>query len=438
MTAPPQPPAEDAPASAPNSVSARPPSVRGAAEQNGPAAGQNEPAADGSEAASPGMTVLHYGDKTLYLVGTAHVSQRSVEEVRRVIDQVKPDSVCVELDATRLEALTDPSRFRKLDIFQVIRQRKLLFLVASLALSSYQRKLGAKLGVRPGAEMLEAVQLARASGAELVLADRDVQATLKRTWAALRLGDRAQLLSVMVASMFSREEISEEQVEALKDRDTIGDMLKEFARAMPRVKGPLIDERDSYLISRIRSAPGPRVVGVVGAAHVEGMVARLQEEVDHDALSAIPPPSRLAKALPWVVPLLVLAAFYFGYRQHRGEGLQDMLFAWVLPNSLFGAAGALAALATPLTVGVAFVASPITSLNPTVGAGMVAALCEAWLRRPTVADCEGLAEVSTLKDWYANRFTRVLLVCLGVTLGSALGAWVGFAWVARLAQVFWR
>lgn len=434
MTAPPQTPASDPSGAASTPATAAAPSPT----QASAAAAIPKPVADQGEPTSPGMTVLRYGDKELFLVGTAHVSQRSVEEVRLAIESVKPNSVCVELDETRLEALTDPSRFRNLDIFQVIRQRKLLFLVASLALSSYQRKLGAKLGVRPGAEMLEAVEQARGAGAQLVLADRDVQATLKRTWAALRLGDRAQLLSVLVASVLSREEISEEQVEALKDRDTIGEMLKEFARAMPRVKGPLIDERDAYLISRIRDAPGPRVVGVVGAAHVAGMVARLHDDVDHDALSSIPPPSRLAKALPWVIPMLVLAAFYYGYRQHRGEGLQDMLFAWVLPNSLFGAAGAVAALAMPLTVLVAFVASPITSLNPTVGAGMVAALCEAWRRRPTVADCEGLAEVSTLKDWYANRFTRVLLVFLGVQLGSALGAWIGFAWVARLTQVFWR
>jgi pheromone shutdown-related protein TraB len=280
--------------------------------------------------------------------------------------------------------------------------------------------------------MLEAIHAAERVGAELVLADRDIQATLKRTWAALRLWDRMQLLATLVASVFAKHEISEEQVEALKDKDTIGELIREFAELMPRLQRPLIDERDRYLISVVREAPGRRVVAVVGAGHVGGMVGYLDEPVDREALSRIPSPTLLSQLVKWIIPVIVLGAFYKGYSTHRGEGLEEMLFAWVLPNSVLAAVFSVVAGAKLLTVLSAFVASPITSLNPTIGAGMVAALVEAWLRKPNVADCEELGEVSTLRDWYANRFTRVLLVGLGATVGSALGAYVGAAWVVKL------
>jgi pheromone shutdown-related protein TraB len=378
------------------------------------------------------VTHLKYQGRDLYLVGTAHVSQRSVDDVARIITELRPDTVCVELDATRHQALMDPGRWRNLDIFQVIRESKVLFLLASLALSGYQRRLGAKLGVQPGAEMLAALKHAEAIGAEVVLADRDIQATLKRTWAALSLWDRFQLLGSLLGSAFAKGDITEEQVEALKDRDTINELIREFAEVMPRLQRPLIDERDRYLMSSVREAPGRCVVAVVGAGHVGGMVGYLDTEVDREALSQIPPPTLRSRLVKWIIPAIVLAAFYHGYSKHQGEALEQMLYAWVLPNSILAALFSMLAGARPLTVMSAFVASPITSLNPTIGAGMVAALVEAWLRKPNVADCEGLNQVLTLKDWYANRFTRVLLVGLGATVGSALGAYIGLAWVVKL------
>src|SRR5688572_3319556 len=222
--------------------------------------------------ASGSVTRLEYQGRELYLIGTAHVSQKSVDEVHRVIRELKPDTVCIELDQTRYEVLVDPKRWRKLDIFQVIRERKLFFLLTSLALSSYQRRLGERLGVRPGAEMLAAVAEAQAVGAQLVLADRDIQATLKRTWAALSVWDKLQLIGVLIGSVFAKGEISEEQVEALKDRDAISEMIREFAEVMPRLQRPLIDERDRFLISSNREAPGRSIGGVGGAGHIDGMV----------------------------------------------------------------------------------------------------------------------------------------------------------------------
>ncbi len=376
---------------------------------------------------------LQYEGRDIHLIGTAHVSQRSVEEVTRVIRELKPDTVCVELDQTRYESMIDEHRFRKLNIFQIIREKKVLFLLSSLMLSSFQRKMGEKLGVKPGAELLAGVRTAEEVGAELVLADRDIQATLKRSWANLGFFNKLQLLSTMIASVFTTQEITEEQIEELKDRDTINEMMGEFAKHMPEIKTPLIDERDLYLMSSIREAPGKTIVAVVGAGHVTGMIKHLNTPVDREQLSVIPPTSLLTRSLKWVIPAIILCAFYFGYQKHEGEALEQMLYAWIIPNSIGAALFAAIAGATPITILVAAIASPITSLNPTVGAGMVAALVEAWRRKPTVEDCEGVGDaVLSLRGMYANPFTRVLLVAVGATLGSALGAYVGTYYVVKL------
>ncbi len=372
-------------------------------------------------------------ERVVHIIGTAHVSQKSVEEVREVIAEVKPDTVCIELDKMRYEALTDDSRWRKLDIFQVIKQRKMLFLMASLALQAYQKRLGEQLGVRPGSELLAGVEAAKEVGADVVLADRDVQATLRRTWANLGFLDKLKLLMALVGSVFDGEEVDEERVEELKDSEHISDLMSEFAKALPQVKVPLIDERDDYLMSTIEEAPGKTLVAVVGAGHVEGMVKGVGKTVDREALGVIPPPSLLVRSLKWVIPIVILAAFSWGYYEHRSEGLWEMAKAWVIPNAIAAGLFTLVAGGKLLSVLTAIIASPITSLNPTIGAGMVVGLVEAWLRKPTVEDCEKLGkEVTTFKGMYRNPFSRVLIVAVAATIGSALGAYIAAPWVLAL------
>lgn len=379
------------------------------------------------------VTIVEHAGRQIHIVGTAHISQRSVEEVKRVIHEVRPDTVCVELDQGRYEALIDETRWQKLDIFQVIREEKVLFLLTSLALSAFQRKLGDRVGVKPGSELLAAVKSAEEVGAELVLADRDIQATLKRTWANVSFWQKAKLTAGLIEAPFAVQEITPEQIEELKERDTINEMLAEFARLVPGIKEPLIDERDLYLMSKIQEAPGKRIVAVIGAGHVEGVLSHLGEQVDREALSKLPPPSLLMRVLKWLIPLIVLGAFYYGYSEHSSVGLKELVLAWVLPTSILAAVFTAAAGAKIPTIIAAFLASPFTTLNPTISAGMVTGLVEAWLRKPTVADCETVTEaVSSLKGMYRNRFTRVLLVVVLSTIGAALGAWVGTGWVVSL------
>ncbi len=377
--------------------------------------------------------VVHDG-KEITIVGTAHVSHKSVDEVRRVIAELKPDTVCVELDRARHESLVDDKRFRKLDLVQIIKQKHVLFLLANLALSAYQKKIGDKIGIRPGAELLAAVQSCEAVGAQLVLADRDIQVTLKRTWSSISFWNKLRLSMSLFAAPFAVEEINEEQIEKLKQRDTISDMLSELSKLVPGLREPLIDERDAYLASSVRSAPGSKIVAVVGAGHVTGILANLDKPVDRERLEQLGPPSRLRRALGWAIPVLVLGCFWFGgWRSHSAQTLLHMVRAWVIPTSvacaLFTALGG----AHPLSILSGLLAAPIITLNPLIGAGTVTALVEAWVRRPSVADREAIPEsITSLRGWYRNPATRVLLVFLLSSLGAWLGMLIGTTWVVSL------
>lgn len=382
---------------------------------------------------SNNVAILEREGKTFYIIGTAHVSKHSVQEVNDVIEAVQPDTVCVELCQTRHQALTQEHQWRKLDVFQVVKQGKALMLLANLALSAFQRKMGEQLGVKPGAELLEGVKKAEEVGAELVLADRDIQVTLKRTWSNLSWWDKLKAMSGLFDAVISDEEISEEDLEKMKEGDHLNDMMQEFAKEMPKVKEPLIDERDQYLMSKIQDAPGEKIVAVVGAGHVSGMKTWFGKDIDLDRISKVPPKSPFWKAFPWVFALTVIAFLTYGITQKAGGSVEDILMAWILPNAIGAGLGAILAGARFLSILTAAFSAPITSLVPVLGAGMVTGLMEAHLRKPTVEDCERIPEdVNTLKGFYRNPFTRVLLVFFMSNTGSAVGTWVGVGWLAKI------
>jgi pheromone shutdown-related protein TraB len=383
---------------------------------------------------SKNVTLIEHDGRTFYLVGTAHVSKDSVDEVRDLIEELQPDTVCIELCDTRYRSLTDEAQWDKLDIFEVIREGKTLFLLANLALGAYQRRLGQKLGVKPGAEMLEAAEAAQRVGAELALVDRDIQITLKRTWANVGFFKKLALLASIFDSLLSgKGDVDAEEIEKLKQQEQLSSMLEEFAEAMPEVKAPLIDERDLYMVSKARETSGERVVIVVGAGHVPGMSANFKSEIDREPLEVIPPPSKLGQGLKWVIPTAVIAAFYFGYRAQGGEGLETMLYSWVLPNMIFAALFTLIAGARLPSVLTAAFASPLTSLNPLLPVGVPVGYVEAKLRKPTVKDAERIPDdVQSLRGFYRNPFTRTLLVVMMSILGSAAGAWIGITWMLTL------
>jgi pheromone shutdown-related protein TraB len=369
-------------------------------------------------------------NKTYYIVGTAHISEQSVAEVNDVIEQVRPDVVCIELCEARYKALVDGDRWKNLDLFKVIREGKTLFLLANLAIGAYQRRLGAELGVKPGAEMLAGAEKAREVGAEIALADRDIHVTLKRTWANVGFWRKIKLLGAIVQAVFSSEKIEAKDIEKLKEKAQLSEMMAEFARVLPEVKEPLIDERDAFMMSKIEATEGEKVVAIVGAAHVEGMTGHFGKPVNCDVLNELPPPKGWTKYIKWLIPLLVLSAFSYGILKYEGESFEQLLKIWLLPNMVLGALFAALALAKPLSVLVSGLASPLTSLNPLLPSGVVVGLCEAWLRKPTVEDMSRINEdVQSFRGVYRNQFTRVLLVAVMSTLGSALGAWTAMIWL---------
>jgi pheromone shutdown-related protein TraB len=383
------------------------------------------------------VTTLEIGDTKYFVIGTAHVSQKSVDEVRHVIDEIHPDVVCVELCKQRHEALTKDSAFRDLDVFKVVREGRGLYLLAHLALSSYQRRIGASLGVKPGAELLAAVNAARDKGIPVELIDRDINVTLKRTWANIGLWKRSMLISSLLLGWDDGkgEPVSEKTVEDLKDPKALSEILTELGNAVPEVKGPLVDERDQYLVSKmVESGAGKKkVVAVVGAAHVPGMKTQVGQPIDRAELDKIPPPSLIWQIIKWAVPALFLVALIWGWQASDKTTLTEMMLAWIVPTSVGAGALTLLAGGSLLTVLSAILVAPIAAIHPLLGTGMVTGVVEAWWRKPSVADCERLPDdVQSLRGFWRNPVTRILLIAVASGLGTAAGFWVGVGWVASL------
>lgn len=393
------------------------------------------PAADPAFDASHVTRIEHQGREIL-LIGTAHVSSRSVAEVAEVIENTRPDAVCVELDKTRYDTLIDSRRWHDLDVSKVIREGRVVYVLAALALSAFQRRIGDRLGVRPGAEMLSAIEAARRIGSEVVLADRELQATLRRTWHGLTTWDRVQLVIVLVLAPFmNHEEIAEERVEQLKDRSQMSDMLEELARAMPGLKRPLIDERDLYLISMVRETPGKRIVAVVGAGHIKGMTANLDTPVDRAALSTLPSPSRFRTTLRWGLSIVALALGSWGVTRHSLALLPSLLTAWTLAHAAGAGLFALASGAKFPTLLLSLLVAPFTALVPVRTTGRVVGPVEARLREQRLTDREtAVSDMMRLRSMYKNSFTRVLLVTVATTLGSLVGTVAAVVWLALLVR----
>jgi len=377
---------------------------------------------------SQDVHVLEVDGREFVLVGTAHISRESAELVREVIEQERPDAVCVELDAQRYAALSQKRRWEALDLKQVIRSRQLAALIANLLLASYQKRLGGALGVMPGTELMEATKVGEELGIPVSLCDRDVRVTLRRAWASMSFFKKAQLMATFLASAFESPELDEEELRRLRERDVMTELMEELGQAMPDLKRVLIDERDAYLAQRIREAPGRRLVAVVGAGHVQGMLRALREarDVDLQAIDTVPPISPIWKWLGWGIPALILASLGWIAWTKGPEAAGENLMFWIVANGIPTTLGAAAALAHPATIAAAFFVAPITSLTPVIGAGYVLAFLQAWLRPPLVSEFESVSDDATSpRAWWRNRLLRILLVFILTTLGSLVGTYVG-------------
>ena len=375
---------------------------------------------------------LDNGDEII-LVGTAHVSQNSVDEVRQVIEEENPDRICLELDKGRYDSKTKESSYANMDLVKIFKEGKTFLVLANTALASFQKKMGTQTGSAPGEEILGAGKIAVEKGIPFSLCDREIQITLKRAWAKSNLWNKAKLIGTLLSSAFDKEEFKPEELEELKKSDTLQEMMNELAKELPGAKEALIDERDRYLATEILEAPGHKKVAVIGAGHANGIIKTIEKlekgelSKDLSSISQAPKPSKAGKIAQWIVPIAIIAIVVLvGFMQGFDQGLKYFVI-WACTNSLTTVLFSILSYAHPLNWLVSAIAAPIAVLNPAIGVGIITGIAEAQLRKPKVKDFETISDdISTFKGWFKNRVLHAFTVFFATSLGSILGTFVLF------------
>ena len=377
---------------------------------------------------------VNVGSTRVDILGTAHISKVSQDSVRHILVENDYDVVAVELCQRRYQAILEPQSIANMNLLQVIKQGKAMTTAAMLAMGAYQQRLAEQLKIEVGAEIKQAVLSARQKECPVVLIDRDVGITLRRLYRATAWWKRMTLMSSLMLNFFTRQTIDAQQVEDIKRGDMFESMFKEMELSHSEVKTVLIDERDKYMAAKIlqyiEKHQPQRIFVVVGMGHLRGIcdlleAGNMQSNKEIEKLDQMPSTSKIIKALPWVIVAIILAGFIAGF-WHGTEIGMNLVYAWILINGGLASLGALIAGAHPLTLVTAFIAAPLTSINPTIGAGMVTAMAELLLRKPKVADFENLRkEVVSFRGWRRNNVARVLLIFVLSTIGSAIGTYVG-------------
>ncbi len=368
---------------------------------------------------------LSFEDKEITVIGTAHVSMESADLVEHVIEEERPDTVSVELCQSRYQSIIQKNQWQNTNLLKVIKEKKAFLLLSNLMLAYFQKKIGKKLGIKPGEEIMRAVQTAKKVDALIHLADRDIRITLTRIWRFMGLWTKIKLLIQFVTSAGSMDEIKEEDIEEMKKKDILETLLSEIGEAFPVIRRILIDERDQYLAYKIITAPGKKVVAVVGAGHVPGIKRYWGKQLDIDTLNYIPPRGKFFHILKWGIPAMIIVIICYGFFTAGASAGAHMIKWWILANAVLSGIGAAIALAHPLTILSAVVAAPLTSLNPMIAAGWVSGLVETILGKPKVRDFENLPEdISSMKGFWKNKITRILLVVVFTNIGSSIGTFV--------------
>ncbi len=374
--------------------------------------------------------------KEIIIVGTAHVSRNSVELVKKTIEEEAPDAVAVELCEQRYDALVNKKKWDETEIHKVIKEGKTYLFLMQLLLANFQRKLGDKVGVKPGSEMIQAIDLAKEKNITVGLVDRDIKITLRRAFNKISLREKLKLVYGFVLGVLEEEEINEELIETLKEKDVLTEMMEELGREIPSIKEVLVDERNRYIADKIVGLEAEKIVAVVGAGHMQGIRGLLksndfsEKKVDEELreLEEIPEGRGKLKYVGYLIPLLIIAIVFFGFTLKGDAFLWESIMKWVLINGSLAALGTAIALGHPFSIITAFIAAPITSLNPLLAAGWFAGAVEAKIRKPTVKDFEGLMRLNSLRDYFGNGVTRILLVIAFANIGSSLGTFLaGFS-----------
>jgi pheromone shutdown-related protein TraB len=376
---------------------------------------------------------LNFDDKEIILLGTAHVSKESARLAAEVVEVEKPDTVCVELCESRYHSIRHKDKWQETDIVKVIKEKKSFLLLSNLLLASFQKRIAEKFDIKPGEEMIKAIEAGEAVGARIHLADRNIRVTLSKTWRAMGLWGKIKLLFQIVLSIGEIDEIDEQDIEKMKQEDVLQSLLSDVGKSLPILKEILIDERDQYLACKIRTAPGKKIVAVVGAGHVPGIKQHWNSKISLETLEQIPPKGKASSILKWIIPLAILLLFGLGFYHGGTNTGTDMITWWVMANGILAGLGAVIALAHPLTILSSVLAAPLTSLNPMIAAGWVSGLVETFSRKPKVKDFENLSEdITSLKGFWRNKITRILLVVVFTNLGSSIGTFVAIPLMVKV------
>lgn len=380
----------------------------------------------------PDVHRLTQNDREIILIGTAHVSRDSADLVEKVIDEEKPDVVCVELCQARYDALKQKDKWQEMDIVRVIRENRAALLLAQLLMASFQQKIAERFNIHPGEEMLRAIQKAEETGAGIVMADREIRVTLLRTWRMMGLWTKLKFLPEVIQSLFIGEDVTEEDIEKLKEHDALDLALKAVSEKLPEIKRTLIDERDQYLAYQIRHSSGRKVVAVVGAGHIPGIREQIDREIDIEAITRIPPPHLWAQCFGWGFSGAVIVLFIAGFIHSGSRAGLKMVFSWSAITAFCAAAGALLMLSHPLTILASALSAPVATLHPLIATGWVAGLVEASLRRPQVMDFLDLKDdITTVRGFFHNRITRLLLLVAFVNLTTSIGTFLAIPVVMK-------
>lgn len=367
------------------------------------------------------------------VLGTAHVSSASVAAVKEQIEAFQPDIVAVELCASRHSALTSNRRLDKEGLLKVVKEGKAPLVMLQSLLAAEQRKMGLDEGEQPGAELLAAVQTAEEANLEVALIDRDIQTTLRRAWKRMRFVEKVKIIWSLLGE--EEDEEAPEVSQLLEDQDLLSSLMEELRTFSPGAGSVLIDERDAYLagkISALEQNSDKRILAVVGAGHLKGIEAHLNQSSQPDSsqledLEVLPKRGRFAKTIPWMIPLFVMGLVAYFVSQGDAVDLVELFTVWTAANAVFAALGCILARGHPIAILTAALASPITSLNPTLAAGWFAGYVQLKLREPTAEDLQNFLRMDSLGMFWSNRAGRVLMVTALTNLGSMAGAWVAAA-----------
>lgn len=374
---------------------------------------------------------IELNGREIILVGTAHISKESIDEAGDIIRSEKPDRVCVELDEGRLQSMNNEKGWQELDITKVLKEGKGFLLIANLVLSSFQKRMGDDVGVKPGDEMKASIRVSAEENIPTTMVDRPIQVTLQRAWAKNNLWGKAKLMATLLSSAFADENLSAEDIENLKDQGAMDGMMEELAKYLPAIKEVLIDERDRYLASHIWDSSGNKIIAILGAGHLNGTEAIIRElgagtrTSDTTDISSVPPKGTGSKIAGYAFPAVLVALLAAGFFTGGAVNSFDMLIRWLLWNGSLAALGTIIALGHPVAVITAFVGAPVATINPFIGVGLFSGLAQAWIRKPQVRDMEHLAtDVTSIRGFYKNRISHVLLIFFLSSFGGAIGNFI--------------